>query len=294
MRSARSVARAQFRPWNYRFIKQQRNGDVGDVKVVPDLIYDVGVNDGADSAYYLSRGFKVVGIEASPVMSEALRKRFQKEIAEQRYTLLNVGVASSDGSAEFWMSDVSDWSSFDKRVASRNGTPHRSVLIETREFSTIIEQYGVPFYCKIDIEGNDRFCLSGLTTQTAPPYISIEMSHRDAGTDLDTLADLDYRSFKIVSQVTRSQPIPWLVLVSGRLPQFPRRVMNFAIKRTIGALFVNGWKFLPGSSGPFAEDTPGNWQSLDQVKRRWSALKEIDEREGTRGLGDWFDIHAKL
>jgi FkbM family methyltransferase len=261
--------------------------------VVPDLIYDVGVNDGSDSAYYLSKGFKVIGIEASPVMIEALRKRFRKEIAEQHYTLLNIGIASSNGTSEFWISDVSDWSSFDKKVASRNGTRHQSVLIETREFSTIIEQYGVPFYCKIDIEGNDHFCLSGLTTYTAPPYVSIEMSHQDAGTDLDTLAHLGYKNFKIVSQVTRSQPIPWIVLVSGRLPQFPRRVMNFAIKRTIGALFVSGWKFLPGSSGPFAEDTPGNWQSLDQVRRLWLALKQIDEREGTRGLGDWFDIHAK-
>ena len=48
----------------------------------PNLIYDVGVNDGSDTAFYLSRGFRVVGIECSPVMVERLRERFKAEIAE--------------------------------------------------------------------------------------------------------------------------------------------------------------------------------------------------------------------
>src|SRR3569832_788261 len=51
------------------------------------LIFDVGVCDGADSAYYLTQADKVVGVEASPVACAALRKRFEAEIAEGRYVL---------------------------------------------------------------------------------------------------------------------------------------------------------------------------------------------------------------
>ncbi len=72
-----------------------------------DLIYDVGVNDGSDTAYYLSRGYRVVGIECSPVMIENLRERFEQEIADGRLVLLNVGVASHNGEMEFWVSDKS-------------------------------------------------------------------------------------------------------------------------------------------------------------------------------------------
>ncbi len=77
--------------------------------MIADLIYDVGVNDGSDSEYYLSRGFKVVGVEASPPLAEALKAKFAKEIDRGRYTLLNVGVAEDAGIAEFWVSDVTEW-----------------------------------------------------------------------------------------------------------------------------------------------------------------------------------------
>jgi hypothetical protein len=40
--------------------------------VLKNLIYDVGMNDGNDTAYYLSRGFRVVAIEANPVLVEQL------------------------------------------------------------------------------------------------------------------------------------------------------------------------------------------------------------------------------
>jgi hypothetical protein len=43
--------------------------------MLADLIYDVGMNNGDDTAYYLSRGFRVIAIEASPVMVEDASRR---------------------------------------------------------------------------------------------------------------------------------------------------------------------------------------------------------------------------
>jgi FkbM family methyltransferase len=258
-----------------------------------DLIYDVGVNDGADSAYYLLRGYRVLGIEASPVLAEKLREKFGPEIREGRYTLLEVGVADDDGTAEFWVSDHTDWSSFNKSVASRYGAPHRAVQIATRRFSSIVEEFGVPFYCKVDIEGNDRCCVRGFTKDTAPAYLSIEMSHGDGGVDLDLLDTLGYQHFKIISQVTRAQPVPSLMRIDGLLSGFPKKALRAAIKRTLGVRSFQGWKFHLNSSGPFAEGTPGRWRSVSEVKRLWAFLKDIDERAGKNRLDEWFDFHAK-
>lgn len=52
-----------------------------------DLIYDVGLFDGGDTAYYLFRGYNVVAIDANPVMVERARLRFAKEIRDKRLTL---------------------------------------------------------------------------------------------------------------------------------------------------------------------------------------------------------------
>ena len=69
------------------------------------LIYDVGVNDGSDSAYYLSLGFRVLGIEANPALANRLKDRFAREIEEQRYILLNVGIAATEDQLDFWVQD---------------------------------------------------------------------------------------------------------------------------------------------------------------------------------------------
>ena len=38
--------------------------------MVPDLIYDVGMHNGSDTAYYLHKGFRVLAIEANPVLAK--------------------------------------------------------------------------------------------------------------------------------------------------------------------------------------------------------------------------------
>ncbi len=41
-----------------------------------DLIYGVGLFDGSDTAYYVHRGYTVVGIDANPVMIEKAKNKF--------------------------------------------------------------------------------------------------------------------------------------------------------------------------------------------------------------------------
>lgn len=105
------------------------------MEVRSELIYDVGLFDGSDTAYDLFRCYKVVAVDANPLMIEKARLRFAKEILAKRLTLLNIGISRIPGTANFWISDHPEWSSFDRAIASRNGTPHEAVPVPAMSFS---------------------------------------------------------------------------------------------------------------------------------------------------------------
>jgi len=54
-----------------------------------DLIFDVGMHNGEDTEFYLSRGFRVVGVEANPDLVRGLEKKFAAEIADGRVTIVD-------------------------------------------------------------------------------------------------------------------------------------------------------------------------------------------------------------
>ena len=60
-------------------------------EVYRDLIYDVGMNNGDDTAYFLHQGYRVLAIEANPVLARQAEGRFEKETREGRLIVLNVG-----------------------------------------------------------------------------------------------------------------------------------------------------------------------------------------------------------
>lgn len=256
------------------------------------LVYDVGVNDGADSAYYLACGCRVVGIEASPVLAEQLQTRFAEEIASGAFILLNVAVGEAEGEAEFWLSERSEWSSFSRDMAARDGLQVRPVIVPTRTFGSIVAEYGPAYYCKIDIEGYDRTCLQGLTPELAPTYLSTELNPQTALDDFKFLRGLGFTRFKIISQLTRSQASPVLMSLAYVLPWRLSSVVRGANRRFRGVEQVGSWRFAPNSSGPFGEDTPGRWESFGEAVRRWRFIRASERRFEAKGMHDWFDLHA--
>src|ERR1700685_3365847 len=96
------------------------------------LIYDVGMNDGADTAFYLSQGHSVVAVEADPRLVTLARERFRDAIDNGALTLLNVAIADSDDEVEFWISEGDNaHSSLYPEVAARYGATVRAVRVKT-------------------------------------------------------------------------------------------------------------------------------------------------------------------
>jgi hypothetical protein len=57
-----------------------------------DLIYDVGLHDGGDTGHYLRCGFRVLAIDANPVMMELAKKNYSEALLSGRLTLLNKAI----------------------------------------------------------------------------------------------------------------------------------------------------------------------------------------------------------
>lgn len=114
------------------------------------LIFDIGVNHGEDSEFYLAKGFRVVGVEANPVLCEQLRQRFGKEIATGQYNLLNIGIWSEEKYLDFFYNlDNDHWSSFDRNYGCRNNTRFEVLNIKCVTIDRLLGEFGVPYYMKM-------------------------------------------------------------------------------------------------------------------------------------------------
>ncbi len=280
--------------------------------MIPDLIYDVGMNNGDDTAYYLSRGFRVIAIEANPILAEECAKRFYTEVASDRLKILNVGVSDREGEFPFWICEsVSEWSSFNREIASRDDSPHHELTIPCRRFSSILAEHGIPFYLKIDIEGNDMLCLLELQKGRLPKYVSLEAATADP---IDHLGSLGYTDFKSISQRVflplEMPPSPEQARFEQTLEQLYTPNIFMRIRRALGGKarllreldrvrFPVAWKFPVGSSGPFGEDLRGRWQSADEMRETYRIFQELCGKRTTSIFWDekeysfWFDLHAR-
>lgn len=261
-----------------------------------DLVFDIGVNSGEDTAHYLQRGFRVVGVDANPQMVASCEQRFQAEIQAGRLVLLNVGLAAEEGTASFFVSEGNRgvWSSLDPALASRGDLGTHTITVQARSLRSLVEEYGVPFYLKVDIEGAEHLCLRDIDPSDAPAYVSFE-AHEGRLQNVFLLAQAGYTRFKLIEQITFKQVMPPRMhsaalatatlsrLAKEQLRRIPGLVPAVRLLRrepdpTLGTFGM--------SSGPMAEETDGPWRSAEEVAHAW--LYHVRETI----TSNWYDVHA--
>jgi FkbM family methyltransferase len=252
---------------------------------VSTLIYDIGLHDGRDTAHYLREGARVIAVDANPAMCAVAELNFREYIRTGQLTVINCGVAEIKCQREFWVCDgVSEWSSFCRELASRNGSRHHSITVDCVPIIDIVNEFGIADYMKIDIEGNDGVCIAGLNDATAPRYISIEMDHSQGDRDIKKLFALGYRGFKVICQNNS-----WQQVTTDSIRFYELGPSHPLVRSKRKPL--SGRKI--GESGPWGEETSGAWHSVDHAHSMWCELRELDERLSAAGEGWWWDIHAK-
>ncbi len=268
-----------------------------------DLIFDIGMHDGTDTAFYLRKGFRVVAVEPNPDLVSAAQRRFADEIAAGRVTVLQRALTAEPGQeVTIYIgerrTDISTASADFMMRNARSGETFRSLQVAGIALDELIERHGTPHYIKIDVEGLDRICLPALLrTSKRPRYISVEADIRDIESCLATLGLLEqagYRRFKVITQAMNRKV---------QLPDPPRE-----------GRYVE-WRFDGHTSGPFGAETPGQWadargafkrcRQASRVSRTSDALERFGGPWLARHYGKyrylvhrdppgWYDIHAAL
>jgi FkbM family methyltransferase len=234
-----------------------------------DLIFDIGMNNGDDTDFYLKKGFRVISIEAIPTLCAVAAEGFKDYVDCGKLVICNMGVSHSRGELSFFINhNHNEWSSFDRDIASR-GHPVTEIKISTATAEDFFSTFGIPYYCKIDIEGLDYAVVNTIANlKEKPRYVSFENGHLG---DFEALASAGYDSFQLVEQ----SAVPQMQLPSPSLE---------------GATIT--YQFSAGASGPFGNDLPGRWWSI--VETRAILEKHHNDLAARRTRGyDWWDLHAR-
>lgn len=249
-------------------------------------VFDIGMHVGQDTMHYLKQGYKVIAVEANPILVENNTKKFSKYISSGDLIILNVGIADKESVLPFYKNArLSEWSSFDKALGSRNGTAYEEIAVQCVTTKSLFEKYGIPYYMKVDIEGYDYLCLLDIPVQgEKPQYVSCEASDISW---LDILKSKGYTKFKLLSQGDDYTPID---INKEKKKYYPKYLI---IKNGIKLRLQ---KFLPfkynfGSSGPFGEATKGPWKSYEEVHKLYQEFS-IGNNGQPLNQVSWFDFHA--
>ena len=238
-------------------------------------IVDLGMHVGSDSEYYARRGFKVIAFEANPVLANEGNIKF----AALGLDVDVRNLAIYDGPEEFVDFHIhptnSQWSSIKESLGSRGEAGSLVVKVRTTNLADQLRTIQDKIHMvKIDIEGFDYVALQQIATlDVMPQYISVE---NGGSWFVKLFAKMGYKKFKYANQRYNAVAvIPWNSPHGKRIEH----------------------KFDRHSSGPYGEDLPGRWLSLEEATNLTDAL----DLARTTAKGDiwaesigWFDMHARF
>jgi FkbM family methyltransferase len=271
-----------------------------------DLVFDIGLHNGDDTAYYLDLGYTVLGVEPNPLLAVQCALRFETEIRQGRVRVINAGVLKEPGEFTFYRNlRDSGWSSFQPEKGKKGGE-WEELKISCITTQMLIAEYGRPFFMKVDIEGADLQTLDSITPATAPAYVSLEVNCADP--ILERLIELGYSDFKFVNGETYwptppifDHQIGWRLLrkigrlapfVRNRISRLPQRLRPKSEYDPPGKYSPAGYPFGPFSSGPFGEQSAGSWLTCAAALRCFGILKN-DYRRAGKEDSLWWDVHAR-
>jgi FkbM family methyltransferase len=136
-----------------------------------DLVFDIGVNVGQKSEIFLAIGARVVGVEPNPHCHPVIDLQFARN---PNYTLLRKALGAEEGKATLRFVGTEATASLreDWRYLDFYDRPIEEAETAVTTLDALVEEYGVPVLCKIDVEGFEASVIAGLSRPL--PLISFE------------------------------------------------------------------------------------------------------------------------
>ncbi|MHB8578569.1 MAG: FkbM family methyltransferase [Ignavibacteriaceae bacterium] len=166
-----------------------------------DLIFDVGANIGKLTEKYLDLGAKVICVEPQSSCIKILSEKFNsnpmvkiiKKGVSNRIEILDLFVCNQYNEIATFSSEF-----INNSRHANNFVWDSTEKIETTTLDELINLYGIPKFCKIDVEGFELKVLKGLTYLI--PYLSFEFHIElieQTFIALEYLKNLGYEKFSL-------------------------------------------------------------------------------------------------
>jgi FkbM family methyltransferase len=131
-----------------------------------NLVFDIGANVGDKTDLFLKLGAKVVAVEPQESCWRVLKHRFNKNVYIEP-----VALAGKRGSGTLFVDSSTTISSVSKdwiEAVKQSGrfSNHKwayKLPVQTTTLDNLIDKYGQPAFCKIDVEGAEFDVLQGLS-----------------------------------------------------------------------------------------------------------------------------------
>jgi len=138
-----------------------------------DLCFDIGANYGGITDIFLQLRARVVSVEPQSTCVRKLQRFYGKRAA-----IVHKAVSDREGWAELWICDQSAalstlsgrWRKEGRYAREYSWTTNERVPLTTLD--CLISEYGLPKFCKIDVEGFEDRVLLGLSRRIA--FLSFE------------------------------------------------------------------------------------------------------------------------
>src|SRR5690606_30918026 len=137
-----------------------------------DLAFDIGAHTGTMTRALLAAGARVVAVDPQPACVRDLQARFGRN---PRVTVEAVGVAEREGELHFTVCEKPQSSTFAKDIMSQRDPAlgwKETIPVPVTTLDRLVEKYGMPRFCKIDVEGLKERVLEGLSRPL--PVVSFE------------------------------------------------------------------------------------------------------------------------
>lgn len=134
-----------------------------------ELCFDIGANKGSRAMIFTLLGARTIALEPNIALTRWLR-RFP------RVTVVNKAVSSQPGRRKFFMNINDQISSLNPDWCAKwpEFPDWSEQEVECVTLDQVIAEYGLPDFCKVDVEGYEPAVLSGLTAPI--PRLSFEVS----------------------------------------------------------------------------------------------------------------------
>lgn len=147
------------------------------------LIFDIGANDGHKTIVFCELADKVVACDPDPFNSDILKTRFRNN---KQVRIEAVAVTDHIGKSDLYIEKPGSalnsinprWKTIleeenNKRWNEQVKFTGKVITVPVTTLDNLISKYGIPDYIKIDVEGNEKNVLKGLTHPVR--YISYEV-----------------------------------------------------------------------------------------------------------------------